>query len=92
MYFITQVVLRRCCPARVQELTSTIVDFDVHNLRPVNGNDSVGFLHLMEVAEPRYTVPCCHTVNSYINQQYLAVKAHVQPTNLSISNYEASNN
>ena len=92
MYFITQVVLWRRCPARAQELTSAIVDFDVHNLRPVSGVDSVGFLHLMEVAEPRYTVPCCHTVNSYINQQYLAVKACVQPTNLSISNYQASNN
>ena len=87
MYFITQVVLWRSCPARVHELTSAIVDFDVCNLKPVNVVDSVGFLHLMEVAEPRYTVPCCHTVNSYINQQYLAVKARVQSINLSISNY-----
>jgi len=44
--------------ARAQELTSATVDFVVHNLRPVNVVDCVGFLHLMEVAEPKYTVPC----------------------------------
>ena len=60
---------------RVQELTSAIVDFVVHDLRTVNVFDSVGFLHLMEVAQPRYTVPCRRTVNSYINKRYLAVKA-----------------
>ena len=38
--------------ARAQELTSAIVDFVVHKLRPVNVVDCVGFLHLMEVAEP----------------------------------------
>jgi len=64
--------------ARVQELTSTIVDFVIRDLRPVNVVDCVGFLHLMEVAEPRYTVPCRHTVNGYIDKWYLAVKACVQ--------------
>ena len=61
--------------ARAQELTSAVVDFVVHDLRPVNVFDSVGFLHLMEVAQPRYTVPCRRTVNSYIDKRYLAVKA-----------------
>ena len=50
--------------ARAQELTSAIVDFVVRNLGAVNVVDSVGFLLLMEVAEPRYTVPCRRTVNS----------------------------
>ena len=62
--------------ARAQELTSTVVDFVVRNLRPVNVVDSVGFLHLMEVAEPRYSVPCRRTVN--IDKRCLAVKARMQ--------------
>ena len=64
--------------ARAQELTSAIVDLVVHDLRPVNVVDCVGFLHLMEVAEPQYMVPCRRTVNGYINKQYLGVKARVQ--------------
>ena len=64
--------------ARAQELTSATVDFVVRDLRPVNVVDCVGFLHLMEVAEPRYTVPCRRTVNGYIDKQYLAVKVRVQ--------------
>jgi len=36
--------------ARAQQLTCGVVDFVVHNLRPVNVVDSVGFLNLMEVA------------------------------------------
>ena len=31
-----------------------------------------------EVAEPRYMVPCCCTVNSYIDKRYSSVKARVQ--------------
>ena len=63
---------------RAQQLTSAVVDFVVRDLRPVNVVDSVGFLNLMEVAEPRYVVPCRRTVNSYIDKRYLAVKARVQ--------------
>ena len=38
--------------ARAQQLTSAVIDFVVRDLRPVNVVDSVGFLHLTEVAEP----------------------------------------
>ena len=55
--------------ARVQQLTCGITDFVVRNLRPVNVVESVGFLHLMEVAESRYMVPCCRTINSYIDKR-----------------------
>ena len=64
--------------ARAQELTAAVVDFVVRDLRPVNVVDSVGFLQLMEVAEPRYMVPCRRTVDSYIEKKYFAVKARVQ--------------
>ena len=66
---------------RVQQLTSAVVDFVVRDLRPVNVVENVGFLHLTEVAEPRYVVPCCRTVNSYINKTYLAVKARCSSSN-----------
>lgn len=32
----------------------------------------------MEVAEPRYSVPCRRTINSYIDKRYFPVKACVQ--------------
>ena len=64
--------------ARAQELTSAVVDFVIRDLRPVSVVDNVGFLHLMEVAEPRYSVPCRRTINSYIDKWYFNVKACVQ--------------
>ena len=64
--------------AIAQELTSAVVDFVLRDLRPVSVVDNVGFLHLMEVAEPRYSVPCRRTINSYIDKRYFTVKACVQ--------------
>ena len=60
----------RCCAkgSGLQDYTSVIVDFVVRDLRPVNIVDSVEFLHLMEVAEPRCTVLCCRTVNNLHRQ------------------------
>ena len=55
--------------AIAQELTNTVVDFVVCDWRPVNAVDSMRFLHLIEVAEPRHTVPCHPTVNSYIDKR-----------------------
>ena len=37
---------------RAQELTGAMVDFLMCDLRPVHVVDSVGFLHLLNVAEP----------------------------------------
>ena len=59
--------------ARAQELTSAVVDFVIQDLRPASVVDNVGFLHLMEVTEPRYSVPCRRTINSYIDKRYLLV-------------------
>ena len=63
---------------RAQELTGAVVDFLMRDLRPVNVVDSVGFLHLLNVAEPQYIVPCHHTIDSYIDRRYLAEKTHVK--------------
>lgn len=57
---------------------SIIVDFFLRDLRPVNVPGKVGFLHLMEVAEPRYSVPCRYTIRSYIDKWYISVRACVQ--------------
>ena len=40
------------------ELTNAVVEFVARDLRLVSVVDGCGFLNLMEVAEPRYTVPC----------------------------------
>ena len=40
--------------------------------------DREGFLHLIEVAEPRYVVPCRRTVDNCLDKMYCAVKAQVQ--------------
>ena len=45
------------------ETTSAVVDFVVRDLRPVNVVAS-GISPPMEVAEPRYMVPCCCTVTA----------------------------
>lgn len=63
---------------RAQELTTAVVDFVICDLRPVSVVDSVGFLHLMEVAKPQCMVPCRRTIDSYIDKKYFTVKAHMQ--------------
>ena len=44
--------------ARAKKLTESIAEFITRDLRPVSIVDGDGFLNLMEVAEPRYVVPC----------------------------------
>ena len=43
---------------RFKSLTSAVCEFIVRDLRPISVIDEIGFLNLMNVAEPRYTVPC----------------------------------
>ena len=40
--------------------------------------DSVGFLHLMDVAEPSYVVLCRRTLNNYLEKKYFIMKSIVQ--------------
>ena len=47
---------------RAVELTSAVVEFVARDLRPVSVVDGHGFLNLMEVAEPWYTIPCQRTI------------------------------
>ena len=63
---------------RAQELTGAVVDFFVRELRSVSVVYSVGFLHLLNVAEPQYIVSCHCTIDSYIDRWYLAVKTRVK--------------
>ena len=46
-------------------LTEAIASFITSDMRPVNVVDGTGFLKLMQVAEPRYVVPCRKTNESY---------------------------
>ena len=43
-------------------LTSSIIDFIRRDIRPISVVDGTGFLNLMNVAEPRYVVPCRATI------------------------------
>ena len=59
---------------RHKVLTEAVAGFIT---RPVNVVDGAGFLKLMEVAEPRYVVPCRKSVMKVIDQQYLGLKHNV---------------
>ena len=59
------------------ELTNAVVEFVARDLRPVSIVDGCGFLNLMEVAEPRYTVPCQRTIMNLIDRKYCELKCSV---------------
>lgn len=63
---------------RAVELTSAVVEFVARDLRPVSVVDGHGFLNLMEVAEPRYTVPCRRTIMNLIDRKYSDLKRSVR--------------
>ena len=58
-------------------LTEAIASFITRDMRPVNVVDGTGFLKLMQVAEPRYVVPCRKTIMKVIDQQYLSLRHNV---------------
>ena len=60
------------------ELTSAVVEFAARDLRPVSVVDGCGFLNLMEVAEPRYTVPCRRSIMNLVDRKYRELKRSVQ--------------
>ena len=50
-------------------LTEAVADFILKDMRPVSAVDVQGFLNLMHVAKPRYTVPSRKTVMDLIDQK-----------------------
>ena len=62
---------------RAKMLTEAVADYISKDMRPVSTIDRQGFLNLMHVAEPRYTVPCRKTVMGIIDQRYHALKDQV---------------
>ena len=59
------------------QLTDAIADFIARDLRPVSVVDGDGFLQLMQLAEPRFVVPCRKTMMSVIDRKYTALKRTV---------------
>ena len=55
-----------------------MADFIVRDLRPVSVVDGIGFLQLMQTAEPRYVVPCRRTMMSTIDTKYRILKRAVR--------------
>ena len=62
---------------RAKMLTEAVADFISKDMRPVSVVDGQGFLNLMHVAEPRYTVPCRKTVMDLIDQKYHVLKERI---------------
>ena len=62
---------------RAKMLTEATADFILKDMRPVSVVDGQGFLNLMHVAKPRYTVPCRETVTGLIDQKYHVLKEQV---------------
>ena len=63
---------------RAKVLTDAVTDFIVRDMRPINVVDGEGFVNLMQVAEPRYTVPCRKTIMGLIDQKFLSMKLHTK--------------
>jgi len=63
--------------ARAKKLTESIAEFIVRDLRPVSTVDGDGFLNLMEVAEPRFVVPCRRTMDTVIDKMYCKTRQSV---------------
>ena len=59
-------------------ITEAVTDFIVKDVRPVSTVDGEGFTNLMQVAEPRYTVPCNKTNMGLIHQKFLLLKNHMK--------------
>ena len=62
---------------KAKNLANAVSEFIVRDLRPINVVDGVGFLNLMHVAEPRYSVPCRRTMMGIIDSRYSNVRKSV---------------
>ena len=75
---------------RAKKLTTAVAEFIARDLRPITIVDGTGFLNLMQIAEPRYVVPCRATITARIQSMYagckeklvtiLAVQSHISLT------------
>jgi len=78
--FVRPADVKRLPPhsTRAVQLTDALADFIARDLRPVSVVDGDGFLQLMQVAEPRFVVPCRKTIMSVIDRKYIEVKRTVR--------------
>ncbi|XP_011406608.1 PREDICTED: zinc finger BED domain-containing protein 1-like [Amphimedon queenslandica] len=60
-----------------KKLNEGLADFITRDLRPVSVVDGAGFLNLMHLAEPRYTVPCRKSLMEIIDSRYNDMKRSV---------------
>ena len=54
---------------RANIITEGVTDFIMKDMHPVSTADGEGFLNLMQIAEPRYSVPCRKTIMSFIDKK-----------------------
>ena len=59
---------------RYKALVEACADFITKDMRPVSVVDGIGFLKLMQIAEPRFTVPCRKTIMKMIDEKYRTLK------------------
>ena len=59
-------------------LTEAVANFIIKDMLPVSTVDGEGFVSLMEVAEPRYSVPCRRTIMNLIDQKFLLMKQQMK--------------
>lgn len=64
--------------SHAMQLTDTVVEFLAHDLRQVSVVDGKGFLHLMQVSEPCYVVPCRKKMMNVIDIKYTELKRTVR--------------
>ena len=55
-------------------LTDTVTNFIIKDMRPVSTVDGVGFVRLIKVAEPHYSVPCRKSIMGLIDQKFYCEK------------------
>ena len=48
------------------------------DMRPVSTVDGEGFLNLIQIAEPRYSVPCRKTIMGFIDKKFLSAKNQIK--------------
>ena len=64
---------------QARKVTDAVAQFIVSDLQPVIVVvDGLGFLNLMEVAQPLYSVPCRRTIMKVIRYKYTSTKRNVR--------------
>ena len=76
--FVTRVEKLPYNSERAKNLTKSICEMMARDIRPISMVDDVGFLKLMNKAEPRYIVPCRSTIARHIDDLYISNKRAVR--------------